>query len=214
MSNKVKKAANKLYKQLKGNITFEAVEAFLKKLGYKIIFFNTAPGDAELARYCLTEKAQRTDAFTYCGSAKIVFINSLISVEDRFYLLLHEVAHIILRHLEPGSISMHNGLLLDIDADAFVHYLLNPQQSSRKIAAAGLLALGVATGAFFYNPTQNTNTLPVVNLSTQPESIVYITSSGEHFHSTNCGSITGRATAKIERDEALRIHTPCKICNP
>lgn len=214
MSNKVKKAANKLYKQLKGNITFEAVEAFLKKLGYKIIFFNTAPGDAELARYCLTEKAQRTDAFTYCGSAKIVFINSLISVEDRFYLLLHEVAHIILRHLEPGSISMHNGLLLDIDADAFVHYLLNPQQSSRKIVAAGLLALGVATGALFYNPTQNTNTSPVVNLSTQPESIVYITSTGEHFHSVNCGSITGRATAKIERNEALRIHTPCKICNP
>ena len=214
MSNKVKKAANKLYKQLKGNITFVAVEAFLKKLGYKIIFFNTAPGDAELARYCLTEKAQRTDAFTYCGSAKIVFINSLISVEDRFYLLLHEVAHIILRHLEPGSISMHNGLLLDIDADAFVHYLLNPQQSSRKTTAAGLIVLGAVTGAFFYNPTTSTNTTPVANLATRSENIVYITSTGEHFHFANCGTITGRAAAQIRRDEALKIHTPCKMCNP
>lgn len=215
MSNKIKKAANKLYKQLKGNITFEAIEAYLKKQGYRIIFFNAPLGDAELHRYKLSEKAQKTKAFTYrCTTAKIVFINNLLSVEDKFYLLLHEMAHIVLKHLEPGSISMHNGLLLDIDADAFVHYLLNPQQSSRKAVAAGLLVLGVATGAFLYNPTQTTNTLPVVNLSTQPESIVYITSTGEHFHSVNCGSITGRATAKIERDEALRIHTPCKLCNP
>ncbi len=213
MSNKVKKAANKFYKQLKGNITFEAVEDFLKKLGYKITFFNTTYGDAELARFGLTEKAQRTNAFTYCGSAKIVFINSLISVEDRFYLLLHETAHIILKHLEPGRISMSNGILLDIDADAFVHYLLNPQQSSRKTAAAGLIALGLTTGAFFYNSETSNNT-PVANLTGRTDNVVYITSTGAHFHSIRCGSIKGRATAQIEREEALRIHTPCSLCNP
>ena len=75
MSNKVKKAANKLYKQLKGNITFDAVEAHLKKQGYKIIFFNAPLGDAELQRYNLSEKAQKTKAFTYsCTTAKIIFI--------------------------------------------------------------------------------------------------------------------------------------------
>lgn len=215
MSNKVRKAANKFYKQLKGNITFEAIEAHLKKQGYRIIFFNAPLGDAELQRYKLSEKAQKTKAFTYCcTTAKIVFINNLLSVEDKFYLLLHETAHIVLKHLEPGSISMHNGLLLDIDAYAFVHYLLNPQQHSHKTTAAGLLVLGTVTGAFFYNPTTSTNTTPVANLATRSENIVYITSTGEHFHFANCGTITGRATAQIRRDEALKIHTPCKMCNP
>ena len=214
MSNKVKKAANKLYKQLKGNITFEAVEAFLKRQGYRVIFFNTTAGDAELARYCLTEKSQRTNAFTYCGSAKIVFINSLISVEDRFYLLLHELAHIILKHLEPRTISVHNGLLLDIDADAFVHYLLNPPRSSRAAIAAGLIVLGTVAGTFLYNPSLNTGTVPATNFTTHSENIVYITSTGNHFHSLDCGAVTGRDIAQIERDEALKIHTPCKMCNP
>lgn len=214
MSNKVKKAANKFYKQLKGRTTFETVESHLRKIGYKIIFFNTPSGDAELARYHLTEKVKDTNAFTYCATAKIIFINNLLSAEDKLYALLHEVAHIILRHLEIERLSTHSSILLDIDADAFVHYLLNPQQHSRKTTAAGLIVLGAVTGAFFYNPTTNTNTTPVANLATRSENIVYITSTGEHFHFANCGTITGRATAQIRRDEALKIHTPCKMCNP
>lgn len=214
MSNKVKKAANKLYKQLKGNITFEAVEAYLKKPGYKIMFYNTKIGDAELDRYHLTEKAQRTNAFTYCGSAKIIFINGLLSVEDKFYLLLHEVAHIILKHLDSGKISMSNGILLDIDADAFVHYLLNPQQSpSKTVAVCSFLAIA-ATSAIFYNPAINTNTTSVSNIITHSSDVVYITSTGDKFHTPNCGTITGRATAQISRIEALKIHAPCSMCNP
>lgn len=214
MSNKVKKAANKLYKQLKGNITFEAVEAYLKKPGYKIMFFNTKVGDAELERYRLIEKAQRTNAFTYCGSANIIFINGLLSVEDKFYLLLHELAHIILKHLESGKIAMSNGILLDIDADAFVHYLLNPPQSPNKIIAVCSFLAIAATSAFFYNPATNTKTASVSNIITQSADIVYITSTGDKFHTSNCGTIIGRTTAQISRIEALKIHAPCSMCNP
>ena len=212
MSNKVKKTANKFYKQLKGSITFETVESYLIKIGYKIILFNTPTGDIEVARYRLAEKVQTTNAFTYCGTAKIIFLNNLLSAEDKLYALLHEVAHIILKHLDIERLSAHSSILLDIDADAFVHYLLNPQKSSRKTAVAGLIALGTFTGAFFYNPT--TNNMPVANLTAQTDKIVYITSTGTHFHSIECGSITGKATAQIKRDEALRIHTPCSLCNP
>lgn len=217
MSNKVKKAANKFYRQLKGNITFERIEAHLKKHGYRIIFFNAPLGDAELQRYKLSEKAQKTKAFTYCcTTAKIVFINNLLSVEDKFYLLLHETAHIVLKHLEPGSISMHNGLLLDIDADAFVHCLLNPQQGLRKTAVVSLIiAVVIIIGLIFYRPvTKETTTVTVGNSTTQSQDMVYITSTGSHFHSAGCGSITSKITALIERDEALKIHTPCNNCNP
>lgn len=213
--NKIQKAAKKLYKQLKGNITFEALEAHLKKLGYRIIFFNAPMGDAELQRYNISEKAQKAKAFTYsCTTAKIVFINNQFSVEDKFYLLLHETAHIILKHLEPGKITMSNGILLDIDADAFVHYLLNPQPPSYKATAAGLAITCGLAGAMFFNSAADVNTIPTANITTQSGNIVYITSTGEKFHTANCGTITGRATAQITRTEALKIHEPCSMCNP
>lgn len=215
MSNNVRKAANKLYKQLKGNITFEAIETHLKKQGYRIIFFNAPLGDTELQRYKLSEKAQKTKAFTYsCTTAKIIFINNQLSVEDKFYLLLHEMAHIILKHLEPGKISMSNSILLDIDADAFVHYLLNPQPPSYKTAAVGIVISCILAGGIFFKPASNVATTSVANITTQPGNTVYITSTGEKFHTANCGTIIGRSTAQITRTEALKIHEPCSMCNP
>lgn len=214
MSNKVKKAANKFYKKLKGRIIFETAESYLKRIGYRVIFFNTPAGDAELKRYNLVEMAQQTDAFTYSATAKIIFINNLLSAEDKLYALLHEIAHIILKHLEIERLSTHSSILLDIDADAFVHYLLNPQQSpSKTVAVCSFLAIA-ATSAIFYNPAMNTNTAPVSNIVTQSNNIVYITSTGEKFHTANCGTITGRALAQITRTEALKIHEPCSMCNP
>ena len=214
MSNKVKKAANKFYKKLKGSITFETVESYLKRIGYRVILFNTPSGDAELERYNLVEMAQQADAFTYSATAKIIFINNLLSAEDKLYALLHEIAHIILKHLEIERLSTHSSILLDIDADAFVHYLLNPQQSpSKSVAVCSFLAIA-ATSAIFYNPTMNTNTASVSNIVTQSNNIVYITSTGEKFHTANCGTITGRAMAQITRTEALKIHDPCSMCNP
>lgn len=214
MNKNIQKAAKKLYKQLKGDITFAAIENHLKKLGYRILFYNTPAGDAELERYGLKEKALKLKAFTYCSTAKIVFINNLFSVEDKFYLSLHETAHITLKHLEPGRIFMSNGILLDIEADAFVHYLLDPQQSpSRTVAVCTFLAIATMS-AIFYNSTMNTNTTAVSNMVTQSEGIVYITSTGDKFHTPNCGTITGRAVAQITRAEALKIHEPCSMCNP
>ena len=214
MNKKVKKAAAKFYRQLKGNVLFETVENYLKRIGYKVIFFNTPQGDAEIARYHLSETIYQAKAFTYCSTAKIIFIDNNLSAEDKFYALLHEVAHIILKHLEIERLSTHSSIRLDIDADAFVHYLLNPQQSpSKTIATCTFLAIAIIS-AFFYNPAMNTNSTSVSNIITQSSDIVYITSTGQHFHFANCGTITGRATAQIKRDEALKIHTPCKMCNP
>ena len=214
--NKIKKAAKKFFKQLKGIVTFETVENHLKKIGYKVILFNTPVGDAEIERYHLTETAQQSKAFTFCSTAKLVFISDHLSAEDKRYALLHEAAHIKLNHLDIERLSVHSSILLDINADAFVHYLLNPQQGSRKTAVVSLIVAAVIIiGLIFYRPvTKETTTVTVGNSTTQSQDMVYITSTGSHFHSAGCGSITERTTALIERDEALKIHTPCKICNP
>ena len=214
MNKKVKKAAVKFYKQLKGRVVFETVESYLKKIGYRVIFFNTPTGDAEVTRYCLTETAQQTKAFTYCSTAKLIFIDNFLSAEDKLYALLHETAHIILKHLDIERLSAHSSILLDIDADAFVHYLLNPPSHSHKNTALGIAVACISAGALFYNPAADVNTTPTTNITTQPRNIVYITSTGNHFHCENCGTTTGRKTAQISRTEALKIHTPCSVCNP
>ena len=214
MNKKVKKAAVKFYKQLKGRVVFETVESYLKKIGYRVIFFNTPTGDAEVTRYCLTETAQQAKAFTYCSTAKLIFIDNFLSAEDKLYALLHETAHIILKHLDIERLSAHSSILLDIDADAFVHYLLNPQPHSHKNTVVGIAVACITVGALFYNPAADVNTVPTSSITTQPRNIVYITSTGDHFHCANCGTIAGRNVAQITRTEALKIHEPCSMCNP
>lgn len=124
VTKQIIKQAVKLRRRLKGKMDFVSIEEYLNSIGYKVIFFNTPVGDAELERYCLTEKAQKTNAFTYCGSAKIVFINNNIPPEDKVYSLYHETGHIILGHLECKRISTTNKILLEIQADAFACALL------------------------------------------------------------------------------------------
>jgi len=118
-AKQINRLAIRCKRKLKGRTDFVSVEEYLNDVGYKVIFFNTNAGDTELARYCLTEKAQNTNAFTYCGTAKIIFINNNISPEDKVYSLYHEMGHIMLGHLECRRIGTTNKILLDIQADAF-----------------------------------------------------------------------------------------------
>lgn len=118
------KQAIKLKRKLKGKIDFVSVEEYLNSIGYKVIFFNTPVGDSELQRYSLVEKAQNTKAFTYCATAKIVFIDNDISPEDKTYVLYHELGHIEVGHLDYKRMSTINKILMEFQADTFAYALL------------------------------------------------------------------------------------------
>ena len=210
----IETAANKFYKSINGKIEFEVVEKHIKKLGYEVLFFNTPVGNAELARYGQTEKAKTLKAFTYVGTAKIVFINDLLSVEDKLYLLLHEVGHIMLKHLEFERISTHNKILLDINADSFVYFLLSRKQKTvfpAVISVAIVAIVAVIFLCFFAKGSLS----PASNyISGAKSDYVLITSTGSHYHRENCGALSGSLTAHLEHEEAQKLFTPCKICNP
>ncbi len=118
------KQAVKLRRKLKGKIDFVSIEEYLDSKGYKVIFYNTPVGDSQLERYHLVEKAQETKAFTYCSTAKIVFIDNDISPEDKTYALYHELGHIEVGHLDYKRMSTINKILMEIQADAFACALL------------------------------------------------------------------------------------------
>lgn len=211
---KIETAAKKFYKSINGKIEFENVEGYLRRLGYEVFFFNTAAGDAELARYGQTEKAKISKAFTYVGTAKIVFINNQLSVEDKLYVLLHEVGHIALKHLDYERLSAHNRILLDVDADAFVYFVLNRKRKPSLQAALLAVILVMAVCLFFRFPTESTFFSGDAPIISEASDTVIITASGRCYHRENCGTISGSLTANLERKEAQKLFSPCKKCNP
>ena len=120
----IKKLAKKVKKELKNNIDIISVIDYLQKCGYSTVFFNNNYGDEELTRYGLESKKQLT-AFAYSETAHIVFVDSNTAVEDRLYLLLHELGHIVLKHIGDGNLIHRNHILIDIEADAFAYEILN-----------------------------------------------------------------------------------------
>ena len=121
----IKKKYRKINKALKGKTDFITLQKYIKdQYDYKVIFYNTDYGNRELVRYDLNDDALTTNAFTYSGNAKIIFINHNVSPEDKTYLLYHEIGHIVLGHFEDHKIALTSKYLLDIEADAFAYMLL------------------------------------------------------------------------------------------
>lgn len=96
----------------------------LHRLGYVVVLFNTPEGDVEIERYNLITERIVLKAFTYYETARIVFIDANLHPEDRLYLLLHELGHIALGHLEGNKILNKSKYLLDIEADAFAYSII------------------------------------------------------------------------------------------
>lgn len=211
----VGRTAKNFIKSVKGKLDFVSVEEYLKTLGYKVIFFNTNVGDAELLRYDLMEKAKKTKAFTYNSTAKIIFIDNKISCEDKTYLLYHETAHIMLGHLNDARLSTKNNILLDVDADTFVHEILKPKKTKIFIPLFIIMVCSFIIGVFI-NYSDDLSNEPVNNtIVAQTEcNWVYITSTGTKFHTQSCTHTKNKDYARIERKEAEKIFQPCKLCNP
>ncbi len=210
----IETAANKFYKSINGKIEFEVVEKQIKSSGFQVLFFNTPVGDAELIRYAQTEKAKTTKAFTYVGTAKIIFIDNFLSVEDKLYLLLHEVGHITLKHLEFERISTHNKILLDIDADSFVYFLLSGKRKTAFPAVISVAILVVVAVIFLCFFEKGSLSPASKYISGVKSDYVLITSTGSCYHRDSCITISESLTAQMELREAQKLFTPCKICNP
>lgn len=199
----IKKVAKKFLKGVKGEINFDTCEAYINTQGYKVFFFNTPNGDKEIYRYALTERASQVKAFAYRGTAKLIFIDANSSAEDKLYLLLHEIGHILLGHLEI-KLSARSGILCDIDASTFAHCVLNPvKKSGRYVAIAAAVCVLLSAACVFHAPA-----------SAPQEYNVYITATGAKYHRNNCIHIRDAKFASIEKSEAEKLFDPCSVCNP
>ena len=220
---------NKIKKILKQNkLTFVNVEKVLNKLGYSVVFFDTPDGDKEIERYELAKEAKKLKSFTYAKTAHIVFINDVLHSDDKLYLALHELGHIILGHVGDGKLTTRNSILVDIEADNFAYSIIYPSKRTAlyNLIAAAILSVSIAFSTCYvcaYNnhpqgqlvSTQSFVYTDAPQTDIPQSDAVYVTSSGKKFHRADCMYVKNKNNVThLERDTATRLYEPCSVCNP
>lgn len=226
----------KIKRALKGRkLNIKNVEMIIKNCGYTVIYFNTVMGDSEISRYYLDTEKATLKAFTYYENARIVFVDNNLHTEDKLYLLLHELGHIVLDHLEENNIMTKNTYLMDIEADNFAYSIIYGDNKvlvcvllSAVLISISVLVAGMINATKNTVPTYNyvenaktskdtetsvTNSNPETPAETEVE-IVYVTPSGNKFHRVDCYYIKNRTTTELSRTKAATRYAPCAVCNP
>lgn len=119
----IKQATNKTKKELNG-IDLPSIERYLKRQGYTVLYMGTADAEAEIRRFGLEAYAKEKTAFTFCGSAKFVFIRKDSHPATKQLLLLHELGHILLQHIGAGQSVYMETTECETEADAFAYFII------------------------------------------------------------------------------------------
>lgn len=222
----IKKIAKKLKKELGKEVRIEAVISALTKRGFTLLYTNTDEGIEQLERYNLTQYAKNKKCFTYISSVKLVFVDGTLNKSDIIKLLLHELAHIDLRHIGYADQHIYDEVSAEIEADAVVYNVLSG--NSKKYTPAIFIVISVllvnSLGITLLKEERHT-----VPINTAPPQIVeenqnytvddiantvYVTRTGKRFHRESCRYVKTDGVKPLSRDEAIKKYTPCKVCTP
>lgn len=201
MSNLVEIAAKNYIKNTHSNDKIRNAVAYLNSIGYMVEFFDD--DNPLINLYELTEKALTTPAFTCFEGVKKVFIHKNLATDDKYYLLLHEIGHIVLNHTTMESTNYINKRYMEMEADAFAYYIIN---YSKKITSTSIISIICMTISIVL--ISASLLIHISQKKNYPDNLVYITATGTKFHTnkTSCAAIT--------KVEAEKLFSPCNVCNP
>lgn len=124
MNNNIQKLARCVRRDLKNDINIISIIEYLKRYGYSVVFYNTPEGDEEIKKNGLQDKAKSLRAFSHCKTAKIIYIDNREHIQDKLYLLLHEMSHVLLKHIGDGKLHLRDARLIEIEANALSYAIL------------------------------------------------------------------------------------------
>lgn len=217
--NKIKRAAKKYIKATNGNNLSSAID-YLSVIGYSVIFFNTSPGDEAIRAYGLEWEKDTLKAFTCheVNGISAVFIDNNLHINDKLYLILHEIGHILLGHVGDGHIAYRDQLYSDIEADAFAFEVLNYKgNASQIISTVCAVVLGITIGFAVGLITTSGNQIhDITTLQTfaAENNVVYITPTGTKYHRDTCIYAQNKDCAEMSKNQADKIYEACRVCNP
>ena len=193
--------ATKYIRKIK-KVDYIHAKQHLERNGWSVVLFNTPNGNTLIGKLGLREYAKRMDGFVYeMNCLKYVFINGQMSESDKLVTLLHETGHI---ELEQDLSALDK--LDELYAWNFAYDTLFYTKSViKRIIAFAITAL-LATAMIL--TCQN-----ISNSIKASDDTVYVTESGEHYHTSACYFVQGKETVSMELKEAQKQYNPCAYCN-
>lgn len=228
----IERISKHLKKELGKEINIETLSAAFSKRGFTLLYLESEDGAEQLQLHCLEEYAKNKKCFTYISSVKLVFVDGTLNIHDIIKLLIHELAHIELRHIGYTDHHIYDEVSAEIEADAVVYNVLcsNSKKYSQAISIVISVLLITALGVTFLKQEQH-----ATPISTAPSQIVeeaqeyptydiadvydiadtvYVTRTGKRFHRGSCRYVKSDGATPLPRDEATKNYTPCKVCKP
>lgn len=223
----IKVKASNFVKEFKLNsskiLSFEELSKVAVKLNYKIFRPKNAESKVLLALDLQTE-FKTLSAFTFAkDNVKYIFIRSDVPNEVAAVLLLHELSHIYLGHLEKSAMPAASD---EAEAELFVSYVSKKIFDKRiKITILNCVVCALTAIALIvsvHNSQTQNSTIEIstttVNTETNADQnenseIVVVTKTGEKYHKPNCYHVIGSEVIELTIDEAQNAgYEPCKDC--
>lgn len=222
----IRKIAKSLKKELGKEVKIEAITSAITKRGFTLLYTNTDEGIEQLKLHNLTQYAKNKKCFTYISSVKLIFADGTLNKSDIIKLLIHELAHIDLRHIGYTDYHIYDEVSAEIEADAVVYNVLNNNSKKYIIALATVISVLLLNALGITYLTQKQNNIPINTIPAQTveesqnntindiADTVYITRTGKRFHLKTCRYSQASGAKPISRNEAIKNYSPCKVCNP
>lgn len=209
----INKVVKRFKRNIKGNVTYENVEKYIKGKGYTIILFDD--NTDEIHTFCLEKTAKEHLAFTYINNVNIIFIRRTCMEYQKLQLLLHEIGHIELNHFNCYA---PNSDEKEYQANEFAH-LASDKKHFRfvKIFFAVLLVISVASNIYLliahvqYSASTNIESQRVITAVKEPAEY-YVTKSGQKYHRSSCKY--AKTAYPVDEETAKVFYSPCSHCNP
>ncbi len=223
--NDINKITKRLKKELGKEVKIETLTDAFTKRGFTLLYLNSDEGIEQLEHHKLKEYAKNKKCFTFISSVKLVFVDGTLHKSDIIKLLLHELAHIELRHIGYTDYYIYDEVTAEVEADAVVYSVLN--NKGKKHLAAILVIIFIMTVNFFainfyktgqpikqseeaYTPAAHEQE----SKFEENKDTVYITPTGKKYHREFCRYAKTDGATAIKKEEAIKNYTPCKVCNP
>lgn len=239
MQSNIRKSAIKFvqkYNLNKRNLAIAELRKIIESLSFGVVdYWQSRENEPETV--LLLKKAQATElyrftkGFTYCTEeGKLIFICADMSTDDTIEVLLHEIGHIVLGHLETEGIIYNTSTQQECEAFYFSQYVRERCRNSGriKLIKAGSIALAalllVCTAAVVLHYT----TIPREAVTEDGKTIVrvsglgmdafmqphyYWTAGGEVFHLwPDCQHLRNSPTIYVGSLEKSGKESCCKTC--
>lgn len=212
---KIIKQSRRFTRKVRGKLTFENINKYIKDIGYQLILFDE--NTSELRNLGLTEVAENRNGFTYCGELKIIFIRKSLDEQEKLHLLIHEIGHIMLGHLETDFLTKQTK---EKQAEAFVNFsflytYINSIKAKLFIffVLTFMLIYSIIGSYTMYDITMTRNEKThAVTIDVSSEETYYVTPTGKKYHIKDC--IYAKNSTPVSVQYAIDNYFPCKVCQP